>query len=724
MRRLAFSLVIHNHQPVGNFDHVVAAATERAYEPMIAALERHPRVRVGLHVSGPLLDWLRDHRPDVMTRIRGLAARGQVEILTGAYYEPILPAIPDADKRGQIEKMTRTIAEAFGCAAEGLWLAERVWEPHLARPLGEAGIRYTVVDDTHFRAVGLDEAALLGYYVTEEQGVTLALFPSLRRLRYLIPWAPVEEVLAYLRTLAETDVRTEGREGPLDLALMGDDGEKFGMWPGTYEHCWGRRWVENFFDALEAAPWIELVPPGEYLRTRDPAGRIYLPTATYEEMAEWALPPDRARQVMKARRELESHGHPEIARLVCGGFWRHFLVKYPEANTLHHLSLRASRKVHAMPPGPEKSQALEDLWRGQCNCPYWHGLFGGVYLPHLRGAAFGHLIAAEAAADSAHRRGPFADVEAEDLNGDSRPEVRLATELVVCTIDPARGGAVVEWDDRTARRHLGNVVARRPEVYHLHLRSAALAASGGEKLESPHVAVRVKDPQLEELLVYDRGPRPTLRAHLWPVGTTRDQVWRDQQTELGQVGGGAYGWDLLRRPHEVGVRLTRRAQLGPTDAACPHGATDTTALPGIALVERTVTVASGHRGLTHALRLVWQGQTPLHVLVAEEWNIGVFGEPGTAWVEDAFTRHTVHEPAALENTARLRVVEGHSGLVLAYTLSPPATVWSLPLYTVSNSEAGMERTYQGIMLVAVWEIALSSGTAWEQTTRCAVMSPP
>ena len=174
MQRLALSLVLHNHQPVGNFDHVFANATERSYAPMIAALERHPKVRLALHYSGPLLAWLRKHRPDLIASVRGLVERGQVEMLTGAYYEAILPIVPDADKRGQILNMTRAVRDEFAYAADGLWLAERVWEPHLARPLGEAGVAYTIVDDTHFHAVGLEDRQLLGYYVTEEEGVTVA----------------------------------------------------------------------------------------------------------------------------------------------------------------------------------------------------------------------------------------------------------------------------------------------------------------------------------------------------------------------------------------------------------------------------------------------------------------------------------------------------------------------------------------------------------------------
>jgi hypothetical protein len=705
MHRLALAFALHNHQPVGNFDHVFADATQRAYEPMIGALERHPAVRVALHYSGPLLDWLRAHRPDLVGRLRGLAARGQVELMTGAYYEAILPIIPDADKQGQILKMTRAIADEFGCAAEGLWLAERVWEPHLAKPLGEAGVRYTIVDDSHFQAVGLDQSQLLGYYVTEEDGVSLALFPSLRRLRYLIPWVSPEEVIAYLRTLAETDVRPEGRADVLDLALMGDDGEKFGMWPTTYAHCWEHGWVDRFFEALEATPWIDVVPPGEYLRTRPPAGAIYLPTATYDEMAEWALPPSRAAARADLRHDLERGGRADLASFVRGGFWRHFLVRYPESNTLHHLALRAGRKVHAMPPGPERTRALDELWSGECNCTYWHGVFGGIYLPHIRGAAFSHLIAAEAEADRARHPEPYAEASAADLNGDGRPEIALATPLDVCTIDPARGGSLVEWDDRTARRYLGNVLTRRPEAYHARISILTRAA---ETAVSIHEAGdQAKEPGLERLLVYDRVRRATLRTWLWPATVTREEAWRDTAEDLGGLGTEPYEWRIEETGTGAAAVLTRGAPVGA----------------GRVTVERRIEVDARRRGLTHATRLTWDGPAVLRAVVAEEWNLGLFGSPGQVWAAADGARVSLWEPADLPRTAAVRAGETYSGLTVTFAPRRPADVWVLPIFTISNSESGFERNHQGAALVFRWALDLEPGAAWDQTTSAGVASP-
>jgi alpha-amylase/alpha-mannosidase (GH57 family) len=179
------SLVFNNHQPVGNFDFVNEHAYNQAYLPMVDLLEKHPGIATALHFSGSLLDWLLEHHPELVERIKALVAREQVEILTGGYYEPILVSLMDVDKIGQIRKLTEKIQQLFNTTPRGLWLAERVWDPYLAKPLAEVGVEYVVVDDAHFELVGFDrDRDLFGYFMTEEQGATLAVFPSLTHLRY------------------------------------------------------------------------------------------------------------------------------------------------------------------------------------------------------------------------------------------------------------------------------------------------------------------------------------------------------------------------------------------------------------------------------------------------------------------------------------------------------------------------------------------------------------
>src|SRR5690606_31285866 len=139
------------HQPVGNFDSVFEAACHDSYAPFLEVLADYPEIPVALHHSGSLLEWLVAHRPEYIDRVRALVERGQIEILGGAFYEPILAAIPARDRIGQIVAFSQYIERLFGTPIRGMWVPERVWEPPFAHDIGSAGIEYTFLDDFHFR---------------------------------------------------------------------------------------------------------------------------------------------------------------------------------------------------------------------------------------------------------------------------------------------------------------------------------------------------------------------------------------------------------------------------------------------------------------------------------------------------------------------------------------------------------------------------------------------
>ena len=89
-----------------------------------------------------------------------------------------------------------------------------------------------------------------------------------------------------------------------------------------------------------------------------------------------------------------------------GGFWRMFQVNYREINDLHKQMLRVVAQGGGAGRGRRsvtaRLAAIRDhLYQGQSNDCYWHGLFGGIYLSHMRLATLEHLIAAEDAADRA-----------------------------------------------------------------------------------------------------------------------------------------------------------------------------------------------------------------------------------------------------------------------------------------------------------------------------------
>ena len=156
-------LALHNHQPVGNFDHVFQQAYDDSYRPFLDVFSRYRSLKMSLHVSGSLMEWLAAHQPEYLDRLAEMVEQGQIEILGGAYFEPILAMIPSRDRIGQIRSYTRWLQNRLGATVRGLWVPERVWEQSFTRDLVDAGIEYTVLDDFHFKCAGLDESQLTGH---------------------------------------------------------------------------------------------------------------------------------------------------------------------------------------------------------------------------------------------------------------------------------------------------------------------------------------------------------------------------------------------------------------------------------------------------------------------------------------------------------------------------------------------------------------------------------
>src|SRR5437867_7567593 len=276
-------LALHFHQPVGNFDSVLRDAVRLCYAPLLERFERHTQVHAAFHLSGCLLEWLEEHDRPLLDRVLRLVSSGRIEPLGGAFYEPILPIISRVDALDQIERLASYWQRRAGVRPRGAWIAERVWEPALAELLAEAGVGYTILDDQHLRFAGLLDERFNGVFVTERASRRVAFFPSDFRLRYLIPFRPLDEVRRHF-----SEPALEGRDWVL---TYGDDAEKFGLWPRTHRWVYEEGWLEGFLSMLEeeGGP-VRASSPGAYLDEGPAARKVYVPNASYTEMLEWALP--------------------------------------------------------------------------------------------------------------------------------------------------------------------------------------------------------------------------------------------------------------------------------------------------------------------------------------------------------------------------------------------------------------------------------------------------
>lgn len=691
MPKFELVLLIHAHQPVGNFDEVLERAYADSYSPFVELLARHPSIRIGLHYSGPLLEWLEAKHPEYFDRLRPLVAAGQVEIVGGGFYEPILVAIPPEDRHEQITRLADYIEKHFYVRPRGAWVTERVWEPQIPSCLAPAGIEYTLVDDNHFLGAGFDLDELHGYRLAEDLGHTVKVLPGLKALRYLIPFRSVAETSDFLRAAAS--------KHPGGFATMGDDLEKFGVWPGTYKHCYTEGWLEHFFSMLEqSSDWLATITPGDAVASHAPLGRADLPTASYTEMMEWALPTsarDRYHGLVN-----EFSARPDALPFLRGGIWRNFFTKYAESNLTHKKMLHVSDKVRRLSHSRRHDKSFQEaheqattlLLRGQCNDSYWHGVFGGLYAPHLRTAVWTALERAETIADGlAHRRKHYAEATALDFNADGRDEIYLTSDRYAALIAPGDGGTISALDFRPPNVTLINSLMRRPESYHAKLRNLPAQQTGG--VQSIHDLMRVKEEGLERWLIYDRWPRNAFRLLLFGRGKTHQDYASVHLEEDATLAGGHY-------------RVVDSSATHVALASCENHDW---------LAEKKISFAPTPAGFDIVCELVLRRNAPgtasVNVGMEVVLNFLAPSMPDRYFQSDG-KRFPLRWSAAVPDTELCVVDEWQHASV---TLEAPAarSFWIAPIETVSESEEGFERIYQGSQIVAVWPVELAQGAEWK-----------
>jgi 4-alpha-glucanotransferase len=696
--RIRFVLALHNHQPVGNFDHVFQQAYDDSYNSFLEVFSRYDSMKMSLHVSGSLMEWLAANQPAYIDRLAELVDRGQIEIIGGAFFEPILAMIPGRDRIGQIRSYTRWLQNRLGATVRGMWIPERVWEQSLCGDLVDAGIEYTILDDFHFKAAGINDSQLHGHLITEDEGRSLSVFPGSERLRYLIPFAAPEQTVEYLARLAE--------EFPNAIAVFGDDGEKFGTWPDTKKHIYNDGWLVRFFDILvRNQDWIQVTTLAEAFDNVPPAGKVYLPDCSYREMTEWALPADQLVEYERISHEMRDRPEwPFIRRFMRGGFWRNFKVKYPEADEMYCRMMIVSRRLLEMIDlgisGETIEQARIELYRAQCNCAYWHGAFGGLYLPHLRNAVYNHLISADNLLEkAAGRPETWIEAAADDFNFDSRQEVRLANDKLVAMVAPSVGGHLVELDVRKIKLNLSATLARRPEAYHRKVLAGAGANS--DQVASIHDRVVFKQPDLDKRLQYDDHLRKSLVDLFYDNDATLEAVLAGQARQRGDFVNSAYEARIRRNPDRIQVQLSRDGLAGGAPVRITKGL--------------TLDAGSSTLQVAYLLENLPQNQ-PLHFAV----ELNFAGMPAGAddrYFSDAGGNRLGQLGARLDlaDAFGLGLTDEWQGIDVGLKMSRKTRFWTFAIETVSQSEGGFELVHQSVVVMPHWIVEADKDGRWSVT---------
>jgi alpha-amylase/alpha-mannosidase (GH57 family) len=641
---------VHAHQPVGNFTGVVDDAHERCYKPFLQVLYRYPEFRFAVHFSGWLFDYLLNKYPQDMSLLKVMVARGQVEMFGGGDTEPVLAAIPYRDRIGQLNKLSDKLHKNLATRPQGAWLTERVWEAAVVPALADAKMAYVTVDDYHFLCSGKRSDELNGFFTTEEDDRKLDLFPISEALRYRIPFSPAHETVSYLESLA--------LEGVKAAAIYFDDIEKFGIWPETHEWVYEKHWLEDFIRGVLASPHITPLTYRDYHAAGKTRGIVYLPTASYIEMNEWTLPVAAAHTYADLVRAEKTAGFYDTRKaFLRGGIWKNFFSRYHESNWMHKRMLGLSARLHALPEKKCKPEMLEQLYIAQANDSYWHGLFGGIYLPHLRREVYRAIVQLEAMLDKVMPRPVNFRV---DFDSDGCDEIFLHNPLLQAVVKLDGSGSISELDAYQLQHNFGDTLRRQTEHYFRKIESSHVSQYCGEGIASPHDRVAYKHAICAEDLVPD---------------THGQTLFRDGVVLNGK------NFGLLYELIESDIRgITFQAQVD-----------------GITIRKRIF--LEGHR-LGVSYRLSGEGEITMRskVALAMPSCDGFMGR----YIEDGRVLGDFGNALELADADGLVLDDSVLGGHLLLNSTQVVQLHGKPFFTVSQSEAGFEKIMQAVMLDLQW----------------------
>jgi alpha-amylase len=421
-------------------------------------------------------------------------------------------------------------------------------------------------------------------------------------------------------------------------------------------------------------------------------------------MGGWALPPVAAQELEQLMDLLRSTGNAERFKpFVKGGNWLNYFVKYPESNHLHKRALHISRQYQARASDGQVQQedwycrGLEALHRAQCNDGYWHGVFGGLYMAHLRHAICQNLVEAELLLErSSHALPTWSTIETGDLDCDLKTEVLLSTDKLSAFLDPAEGGAVYELNFKPRLFNVVNTLARRPESYHRKIPLAAPHSPEASFAESegPHDSNKVRSCSTQELQQHDYGRRGLFQDQLLLPSTEFAEY---RQWNLPTADG--FFLEQYELQLEQKTALLSRCHcwhLNPEYSLLAHYKNVRMAEAGMLECQHRWICKEGKVAANHLCALnfsfLTDGDPQKFMAFNGEWN-----RLGLSWTGSRLDVRT------------LELADGWAGFHLVIQFEPACCIWTFPVKTISQSEGGYEQNYQCSFFGVLWPLRLESG---------------
>ena len=231
---------------------VLEKSFQTIYKPVLKYLYSHPLFPMSFAFSGPQIQFFKKRKNELITILRELTDRKQVEILGGGYNDPLLPLLNSADRNGQIDLLTSEIRATFGKRPRGMTLFQDCWDSSLVNNIHTCGIEYVILNSS---IIPESKRSFLPIFMSD-LGKNVDIFP------YYNDLLPDEQMLPneFIYNIEKAVLKVEKKDNHLQL-----DADRIIAISLTPE----------MVSKLNEAKWFEQL--GKYIQAND-SGRVKLTT--------------------------------------------------------------------------------------------------------------------------------------------------------------------------------------------------------------------------------------------------------------------------------------------------------------------------------------------------------------------------------------------------------------------------------------------------------------
>ncbi|MEA3523701.1 MAG: alpha-amylase/4-alpha-glucanotransferase domain-containing protein, partial [Campylobacterota bacterium] len=349
-----------------------------------------------------------------------------------------------------------------------------------------------------------------------------------------------------------------------------------------------------------------------------------------------------------------------------GGIWKNFFIKYHESNYLHKRMLS-----HSIHQDKLTKSALESLYKLQTNDVFWHGVFGGLYLPNLRDNAYTYLLEIE----RSHAKKKIS-YEVGDIDKDGYDELKVLTKALSLVFSSRFGGQMVEFGSLESLFNWQNTLMRREEAYHdkiLHPKKVLHVSqeNAGDEIATIHSSEEIVDEELKAQLIYDWHPKHSFIDHFSPNSFELERFREATFHEVGDFANQAFELDDKSNTftREGGIYLDKEY---PTALSKQYSFKDDSI----------------------SLELTCKSDYKRKLYYALEFNFH-FAHPDLSTLNGEL----IGDGLNLSNIDTLEIIDTFTQKKLIVTLSEECDMSAYTLKTVSQSESGFDTVSQQISLI-------------------------